>query len=225
MRASATAIVPLRHSSRRVPRKNYRPFAGVPLYRHIVQTLSSARHISQIVIDTDSDYILSDAADVFPEVVLYKRPTEFCGEMLNANDVMANTLLHVATDADVILQTHSTNPLLRADTIDRAIEAFAGSPDHDCLLSVTPIQKRYWTADARPLNHDHRELLRTQDLPPLFEENSCIYLFHREEFLRTGSRIGDRPMLFPMDPGEALDIDTELDLKLVEGIYAMTEVK
>jgi CMP-N-acetylneuraminic acid synthetase len=220
--ATATALVPLRHWSRRVPRKNYRLFAGVPLYRHIVQTLLSARHISQVVIDTDSDYILDDAADVFPEVVLYKRPSEFCGEMLNANDVMANTLLHVAVDADVILQTHSTNPLLRADTIDRAIEAFTGSADHDCLLSVTPIQKRYWTADAQPLNHDRRALLRTQDLPPLFEENSCMYLFHRAEFLRTGSRIGERPMLFPMDPDEALDIDTEFDMKLVEAVHALT---
>ena len=225
MSARATAFVPLRHWSRRVPRKNYRPFAGVPLYRHIVQTLLSARHVSRVVIDTDSDYILRDAAKAFPEVVLYKRPNELCGEMLNANDIMANTLLHVATDADVILQTHSTNPLLRADTIDRAIEAFAAAPEHDCLLSVTPIHKRYWTADARPLNHDTRALLRTQDLPPLLEENSCIYLFHRDQFLRTGSRIGDRPMLFPMDPEEALDIDTELDMKLVEAVYAMTAAK
>jgi CMP-N-acetylneuraminic acid synthetase len=222
---SATAIVPLRHWSRRVPRKNYRPFAGVPLYRHIVQTLLSARHVSRVVIDTDSDYILRDAAEAFPEVVLYKRPNEFRGELLNANDIMANTLLHVATDADVILQTHSTNPLLRTDTIDRAIEAFVAAPEHDCLLSVTPIHKRYWTADARPSNHDPRALLRTQDLPPLFEENSCMYLFHRDQFLRTGSRIGDRPMLFPMDPEEALDIDTELDMKLVEAVYAMTAAK
>ncbi len=222
MKPAATAIVPLRHWSRRVPRKNYREFAGIPLYRHIVHTLLAARHISQVVIDTDSEDILRDAAVAFPEVVLYERPGELCGEMLNANDIMANTLLHVATDAEVILQTHSTNPLLRAETIDRAIEAFASSADHDCLLSVSPIHKRYWTADAQPLNHDRRELLRTQDLPPLFEENSCIYLFYRDEFLRTGSRIGDRPMLFPIDPEEALDIDTEFDLKLVEAVYAIT---
>ena len=225
MSVAATAIVPLRHSSRRVPQKNYREFAGIPLYRHIVQTLLSARHVTQVVIDTDSDDILRDAATAFPEVVLYERPSEFCGEMLNANDIMANTLRHVGANADVILQTHSTNPLLRADTIDRAIEAFTASAEHDCLLSVTPIQKRYWTADGRPLNHDCRELLRTQDLAPLFEENSCIYLFHRDQFLRTGSRIGDRPMLFPIDPEEALDIDTEFDMKLVEAVHAMTAAR
>ena len=48
-----------------------------------------------------------------------------------------------------------------------------------------------------------------------------MYLFHRAEFLRTGSRIGDRPMLFPMDPDEALDIDTEFDLKLVEAVHGL----
>lgn len=221
MTDGVTAIVPLRHWSRRVPQKNYRPFAGMPLYRHIVQTLLSASLVTAVVIDSDSDDILRDAAEVFPDVMLYKRPSELSGEMLNANDIMANTLLHVATDADVILQTHSTNPLLRADTIDRAIEAFAGSPTNDCLLSVTPIQKRYWTAEGEPLNHDRRALLRTQDLPPLFEENSCIYIFRREQFLRTGSRIGDLPMLFAMSPEEALDIDTEFDLKLVEAVHAI----
>jgi len=225
MSPSATAIVPLRHVSRRVPGKNYRTFAGIPLYRHIIHTLLSARHVEQVVVDTDSDFILQDAVEAFPEVVLYKRPSALSGEMLNANDIMANTLRHVALGAETILQTHSTNPLLRADTIDRAIEALDASPQHDCLLSVTPIHKRYWTAEGRPLNHDHRTLLRTQDLPPLFEENSCIYVFGREQFLRTGSRIGDRPMLFATDPEEALDIDTEFDLKLVENVYAMTPVR
>jgi CMP-N-acetylneuraminic acid synthetase len=221
---SVTAIVPLRHSSRRVPGKNYRPLAGIPLYRHIVRSLLDARHVAQVVIDTDSALILEDAAEAFPEIVLYERPSSFCGEMLNANDILANTLRQVTTAEDTILQTHSTNPLLRSGTIDRAIEALSDSPEHDCLLSVTPIRKRYWTSDGRPLNHDHRTLLRTQDLPPLLEENSCIYLFDRYQFLRSGSRIGERPLLFPMDPAEALDIDTEFDLKLVESVYAMTAV-
>lgn len=225
MNAQATAIVPMRHWSRRVPQKNYRPFGGIPLYRHIVETLLSASCVTQVVIDTDSEYILRDAAETFPRVVLYERPSDLRGEMLNANDIMVNTLRHVATDADVILQTHSTNPLLRADTIDRAINEFACSPTHDCLLSVTPIQKRYWTADAQPLNHDRHALLRTQDLPPLFEENSCIYLFHRHQFLHTGSRIGDRPMLFPIETAEALDIDTEFDWKLVEAIHAIRSAR
>ena len=45
-------------------------------------------------------------------------------------------------------------------------------------------------------------LLRTQDLPPLFEENSGIYVFTREQ---DGRRFGDRPLLFETDRGDRAD--------------------
>ena len=65
---------------------------------------------------------------------------------------------------------------------------------------MTPLQTRLWTVDGRPLNHDPRVLLRTQDLEPVYEENSCLYLFDAATLLRTGNRIGERPLLFAIDP-------------------------
>ena len=69
------------------------------------------------------------------------------------------------------------------------------------------------------MNHDPSQLIRTQDLSPLLEENSCIYVFERQTLETRRNRIGERPLLFPMDPTEAWDIDEEVDLMVVEELY------
>jgi CMP-N-acetylneuraminic acid synthetase len=80
---------------------------------------------------------------------------------------------------------------------------------------VTPLHTRLWGADGQPLNHDPQELIRTQDLPPVYEENSCLYIFSREQLLQRRNRLGSRPLLFPLEMPEAWDIDEPLDFEIV----------
>jgi len=209
----------MRHESERVPGKNYRPMAGQPLYRHIVTALLSCPDIAQIVIDTNSDVIKQDAAQRFPEVIVLDRPEHLRDGNIPMNDVLLNDVRQVP--ADLYLQTHSTNPLLKPSTIQRAIREFRDRPEHDSLFSVTRIQARLWSAESRPMNHDPGVLLRTQDLPPVFLENSCLYLFTRELLEGRGTRIGASPLLFEIDRDEASDIDTEQDFRVVEALMAV----
>jgi len=212
------ALVPMRHDSERVPGKNYRPMAGKPLYRHVVEALLATPEVDRVVIDTDSDVIRRDAATAFPEVVVVERPAHLRDGSIPMNHVLLNDVRQVP--ADLYLQTHSTNPLLRPETISRAIRELRSSPGHDSLFSVTRIQARLWSADGRPINHDPAVLLRTQDLTPVYLENSCLYLFTRELLERTGTRIGDNPLLFEIDRDEASDIDEEQDFRLVAALMA-----
>jgi CMP-N-acetylneuraminic acid synthetase len=213
------ALVPMRHSSERVVGKNYRMLVGKPLFHHIVQTLLEVPHIAQVVIDTDSPLISADVAKSFPQVTVLARPERLLGGDVPMNSILAHDVQQVA--GDFYLQTHSTNPLLTAATVQRAIETFLASRDtHDSLFTVTPLQTRLWTTDGRALNHDPRVLLRTQDLEPVYEENSCLYLFDAATLLRTGNRIGERPLLFATDRHEALDIDDEHDWDVVAGLLA-----
>ncbi len=209
------ALVPMRHESQRVPEKNYRPLAGKPLYAHILETLQQCLEIERIVVDTDSPIINQGIRDDFPGVVLIDRPQHLRGGHVPMNRV----LLHDVTEvpAQFYLQTHSTNPLLKAGTISKALEKFfATFPDSDSLFSVTQLQARLWNAETEPLNHDPAELIRTQDLAPVFIENSCLYVFERESFLQHGNRIGDSPIKFEIEPDEAIDIDQESDFALVK---------
>ncbi len=207
------ALVPMRHHSQRVPAKNYRILAGKPLFHHIIHTLLTVPLINQVVVDTDSPPIMDGLRRHFPKVMIINRP-----ENLRADDVPMNDILLYDTEqveADFYLQTHSTNPLLKRETISRAIQIFLATyPKRDSLFSVTRLQTRLYDRHGHAINHDPEKLLQTQDLPPVYEENSCLYLFTRANLVKRGHRIGRRPMMFEIDQEEAWDIDEELDFEI-----------
>jgi CMP-N-acetylneuraminic acid synthetase len=212
---SIVALVPMRHHSQRVPGKNYRSLAGKPLFHHIVETLLAIPEISQIVVDTDSEPVVDGLRQHFSQVVIINRPESLCADDVPMNDILLYDTAQVK--ADFYLQTHSTNPLLRAETVSRAIKTFlAEYPKKDSLFSVTRWQTRLYDQHGAAINHDPSVLLQTQDLPPVYEENSCLYLFTRQNLLERHHRIGANPILFEIDPSEAWDIDEELDFAITD---------
>ncbi len=205
----------MRHHSQRVPGKNYRPLAGKPLYQHIIETLLSVPAISSIVVDTDSEPILEGLRRDFPQVILLPRPENLRTDTISMNEILLYDTSQV--EADFYLQTHSTNPLLRPETITKAIQIFlADYPAHDSLFSVTRLQTRLYDQYGHAINHDPKILLQTQDLPPVYEENSCMYVFTRENLERRRNRLGERPLMFAMEADEAWDIDEELDFAITD---------
>ncbi len=140
------------------------------------------------------------------------RKPNLCGDLVSMNLVLEDDVANV--DADMYLMTHTTNPLLNPDTIQKAIKAFkeaSAEGKADSLFSVNKIQTRFYRADGSAVNHDPNNLIRTQDLEPWFEENSNFYIFTRESFNATRARIGKKPMLFEMSRIESTDIDEEED--------------
>lgn len=213
-----TAIVPMRHSSERIPGKNYRDFAGKPLFHHVTQTLLDCPLIDKVVIDTDSQVVMDQVQGYFPAVTVLERPEHLRDGGIPMNDVLLNSINQVPSD--FYLQTHSTNPLLTVKTLTEGIaKFFAIQPMYDSLFSVTRRHVRFWDVLARPINHNQNILLRTQDLPPVFEENSCFYVFTKDILERKHNRIGDRPFLFEMPEIEAQDIDVELNFIVAELLY------
>lgn len=212
------ALVPMRHSSERVPGKNYRLFAGKPLYHHILRSLLNCPFIQEVVVDTDSSTIINGITEEFPRVTIFERPEHLRAGTIPMNEILLNEVKKI--NADFYIQTHSTNPLIKTTTISKAIGAFLKEfPTYDSLFSVTKIQTRLWDNLSRPINHNPAILLRTQDLPPIYEENSCIYLFSKDTLEKKHNRLGERPMMFEMDPVEAFDIDEELDFRIAEFLY------
>lgn len=212
------ALIPMRHQSERIPNKNYRHFAGKPLYHYIVHSVLACPLIANIVIDTDSRVIMDDASQHFPEVRLIERPEHLRSGTVPMNDVLFYDTTQA--QADYYLQTHSTNPLLRPETITKAIHLFLDNyPIFDSLFSVTKVKSRLWDSLTRAINHNPAILVRTQDLPPIFEENSCLYIFTRSSLETRYNRIGERPIMFQMDRIDALDIDEELDFRVAEFLY------
>jgi CMP-N-acetylneuraminic acid synthetase len=209
------ALVPMRHHSQRVPGKNYRMLAGKPLFHHIIDALLSCPEIAEVVVDTDSQPVIEGLKEHFPKVRILERPVHLCGDEVSMNEILIYDTSQAP--ADFYLQTHSTNPLLRQETISRAIQTlWSNYPGYDSLFSVTRLQVRLWDQLGRAINHKPEILLQTQDLPPVFEENSCLYLFTRQILLDRRNRLGERPLMFEIDSAEAWDIDEELDFAIAD---------
>ena len=211
------AFVPMRHSSERVRGKNYRLFANKPLYHYIIESLLNCPQINQVCIDTDSPVIIEEVDKIFPTVKVLLRPEHMRDGAIPMNNVLLNSVSQISSD--FYIQTHSTNPLLRPETISKAIDLFLKSPDHDSLFTVTRLQTRLYDANGKAMNHDPNILLRTQDLPPVFEENSNFYIFSEKTLKEKNNRIGHNPLLFEIDRDEAWDIDEEIDFRVAEFLY------
>ena len=114
--------------------------------------------------------------------------------------------------------THTTNPLISSKTIKEGLDKFHSATDKDSLFTVNKIQTRFYREDGSAVNHDPDNLIRTQDLEPWFEENSCLFYFSKTSFGKTNARIGEKPLMMVTPPLESLDIDEPHEWEMVAAL-------
>ena len=220
-----TALIPIKDHSERVKGKNFRNFCGKPLYYHIIHTLDMVYAVDEIVIDTDSPRVIAEGPGLSRKVRVIKRPAELCGDYVSTNRIFEYDLSQ--TEADIYIQVHATTPILKAETIAKTLGKFISIEDkYDSLFSVNKYQSRFYMQDGTAVNHDIENLIRTQDLHPMYEENSCLYIFTKESFRKKGRRIGVKPFMLVTPPIESIDIDDEFTFRIAEllALYASKEI-
>ncbi|HJV25558.1 MAG TPA: acylneuraminate cytidylyltransferase family protein [Aromatoleum sp.] len=207
------ALLPMKANSERVKGKNFRDFCGKPLFRWILDTLLEVKEIDQVIINTDARHILAQNGLVETDrIVIRDRKPEICGDAVSMNLVLADDVANVP--ADIYLMTHTTNPLMSANTVREALAAFRAAKaegNADSLFTVDKVQTRFYRKDCSPVNHDPDNLIPTQNLEPWFEENSNLYIFTADSFAKTKARIGKQPMMYEGPYFESIDIDTPQD--------------
>ena len=203
-------FIPIKHESQRVKNKNFRIFNGNPLWIHLIDKLSSF----EVFIDTDSDKILEIAKD-YKNIHAYKRESSLLGHKTSVVDLIKFFVDKFSFNNEIICQAHVTSPFLKVDHLKFA-ESIIESKKHDSILTVNKFQNRFWNYDKNqlsPLNHNPKLLEQTQDLKPLYEENSYFYMF-KASVLKKNNRIGNNPFLYQIDFPFNIDIDTEADFEL-----------
>lgn len=212
------ALLPMKANSERVKGKNFRPFNSKPLFRWILDTLLSIDEIDSVVINTDARSILAEnGLTDRPRVIVRDRKPEICGDMVSMNLVLADDVANVP--ADTYIMTHTTNPLLSAESVRNALTRYntaVAANEGDSLFTVNRFQTRFYREDGSAVNHDPDNLVRTQDLEPWYEENSNLYIFSADSFATTGARIGRRPVMFETPRLESFDIDDQTDWDMAE---------
>ncbi len=216
------ALLPMKANSERVKGKNFRDFCGRPLFRWILDTLLEVEEIDQVVINTDARQILAEAGLTESDRVLIRdRKPDLCGDLVSMNLVLEDDVANVP--ADIYLMTHTTNPLVSAETLRAAVALYKKGVSEgtgDSVFSVNKFQTRFYRSDGSAVNHDPDNLIRTQDLEPWFEENSNIYVFSADSFALSKARIGRKPLMMEMRLTESVDIDDADSWELAAALVA-----
>lgn len=216
---SVTALIPMKGHSERVPSKNIRLFGGKPLFFHILENLEIADFVSDILVNTDSPKIMSLIDQNFPDVIILERPQHLLGDKVPMTSIIEYDAQHIKTEH--FLQTHATNPLLRGNTIDYAIENYFDGlkQDFDSVMGVTKHQTRFYDHNKMPINHNPDIMLPSQDMPPLYEDNSNFYINSTANFLKHRNRVGKNPLFIEVPKLESIDIDEEEDFIIAEAVF------
>jgi len=219
------ALIPIKHNSERVEGKNYRDFNGKPLFYWIINTVLSSTYIDKLVIDTDSPTIKQLIPKYFEEhsekIILYDRPKHLQGGHIATNDLFINVIEALNLDANYYFQTHTTNPLLKLKTINDAIKKFIEKEKegYESLFSVKKHHTRFYDKLGNDMNHNRFELIPTQELDPIYEENSCMYVFTKKSILKHNARIAKKAYLYEMSDIESTDIDWPDDFELAQILH------
>lgn len=217
MTANVVGFVPSKLNSQRLPRKNVRPLGGTPLINFVLRTLDATPDVSDTVVYASDDEVMTYVeSDVRCRYV--QRDTRLDGDDALVQDFVGAFLSDVP--ADVVVLLHATSPFMRVRTVQRCIEAVT-SGEHESAFAALEVRRFAWF-DGRPLNYRvDAPTPRTQDLEPVLVEQSGLYVFTRDLFLRTGVRVGPDPYVHVVDHVEGHDVDTAVEFRIAEALLAL----
>lgn len=221
---SLSLFVPCRRGSERVPDKNTRPFAGHAggLLGLKLDQLEGV-HVDQVVIDSNDPVVLERARDRERTwagqgaLVVRERPDALGASSTTTDALIAHALATCTTD--VLAWTHVTSPFCGAATYNDALAGW-DQTRFDSLMAVHPIRSFVWS-DGAPLNYQATPLRwpRTQDLRPVYDVCSALFVVPVDLGRARGDRIGQRPQLVALSRTEALDIDWDEDFRMAEALW------
>ena len=208
------ALVAVRSGSMRVQNKNLRPFAGSSLLEVKLAQLKRIKGLDGIIVNSNDDTMLSIAEKMGCETV--KRDPYYASNEVSMSDVYKNMAENC--DCDVIAYINVTNPLLKDETIEKAIEEYKNMKDFDSLNSAHLV-KEFMFLDNKPVNYDLKNQPRSQDLPNYYALNFAINIISKEKMIECKNVVGEKPWIYGIDEIEATDIDNPIDFDFSEFVF------
>ena len=210
----SACFIPIKANSERVKGKNLRLLNGKKLYTYIFDQVQEADVFEDVYVDTNSQEIAKEAASRGFQVI--ERLPELAKNTANGNDLL---VYHYQTKPgyDYYYQLIATAPYLQPKTIRECFVALDSSTDNDSILTVTENHGFYWLA-GNPINYRPCILPRSQDMLPVYEETTGLYGIKAAALDKYRCRVGAKPILKTVSKFEAVDINTEEDMKIAEHI-------
>ncbi len=205
-------FIPIKLNSERIPGKNFRILCGKPLYQYIIENAIKADCFDDIYVDTNSEEVKAFCKN--NNIKIIERLEELTKNTANGNDLL-NYHYDLFSNYEYYFQLFATAPFLQPDSIRRAVNTLSESNVYDSTFTAIKQNGFYWY-NQLPVNYRPYILPRSQDMEPIYEETTGLYGMKREALKKFRCRIGANPFICLVDKFEAVDINTEDDLKMAE---------
>jgi N-acylneuraminate cytidylyltransferase len=224
------AVIPARGGSKRIPRKNIKPFCGKPMIAWSIEAALQSRCFDQVIVSTD-DAEIADVARQHGADVPFMRPAELSDDHTGTIPVIRHAIewfIQQGRTVEQVCCLYATAPFITAEDLNRAMQVLQGG-DCDYAFSVTsyafPIQRAIRINErgrVEMFNPEHFNT-RSQDLEEAFHDAGQFYWGRADAWLQ-GKQIfspNALPVLLPRH--RVQDIDTPEDWARAEWLFkAMT---
>lgn len=220
---SYVVIIPARGGSKSIFKKNLQKINGKSLIRIGIEKFKTVSNISNIIVTSDDDEILSEAKTY--GAIPWKRPKEISGD----NAISESSLKQVLENCEIIgseehiIFHQCTSPLLSIDSIKKALLMFQTS-ESTCVFTVQEEYNPTWASSQNKLEILNKEDLNRksrQERNPTLIETGGLYVIDRDSFMKDFNRFGDSPTHLIISKIESLDIDEEIDLKIAKQLIRL----
>lgn len=211
------SFIPIKLNNQRLPGKNTMMLNGRPMCDYLFETISNVDNI-------DEKYVYCSDEAIKPYIAPYeskglrflKRDSYLDGFQVKGLEIIDRFVKDV--DADIYVLTHVTQPFTKESSISDAL-AKVVSGEYDSAFSAVMLQDYMWM-NGKPFNYDMKNIIRTQELEPIYMETGAFFIFRKEVFTKLGQRIGNKPYIFEINQFEAVDVDTAEDFEFAKAVAA-----
>lgn len=218
------AIIPARGGSKRIPRKNVKPFCGKPMIAYSIETAQETGVFDRIIVSTDDDEI-ADVAQRFGAEVPFRRSADLANDYTPTLPVVADTIRQLGEAAEIaeyVCCIYATAPFLRSEFLREGFELLRSHFDAEFTFSVTSYSSAIFRALRRSedghvqMFWPENELTRSQDLPEAWHDAGQFYWGRKQAFLSHEGVFSARSYGVVLPRYLVQDIDTPEDWERAE---------
>ena len=210
------SFIPIKLNNQRLPGKNTMMLNGRPMCDYLFETISNVDSIDEKYIYCSDEAIKPYIAPYEPKGLRFlKRDSYLDGFQVKGLEIIDRFVKDV--DADIYVLTHVTQPFTKGSSISNALEKVV-SGEYDSAFSAVMLQDYMWM-NGKPFNYDMKNIVRTQDLDPIYMETGAFFIFRKEVFTKLGQRIGNKPYIYEIDQFEAVDVAEDFEFAKAVATY------
>lgn len=212
---SIAIIIPARGGSKGIPRKNLRPLHGKPLLYYSIALTKKLKPEVDAYVTSDDDEILMVAEKLGAKTL--RRDTALAKDVTTLDPVIHDAFTRVSAQKkfDLVITLQPTSPLLKPETLERAIARILENKNIDTIISVENDTHLTWKEVGDKVVPNYERRINRQQLPKVYKETGG-FLITRSEFVSENNRIGKNVEVFPLHRPESIDIDSFEDFQLCE---------